>query len=249
MKRLKLLVLLVSFGYCSFGIPSTLAETENHITHGPILGRLSPNSIRIWARTARTGSFGVRYGLSPEELRLTSSIVSTRLEHDNTGWVVLSGLRANTKYFYELFLPQIQRPSGRRGSFKTLPDTADYVDSEVNPKGLFNFSFEFACGNNQTGVTGPALPTFKTMLERLKDKIHFAILNGDWLYETQREYKVDQWKAQVEASAAEVPQVLKVAPTLVGVWQNYNTFWIRAKIWFAGTGISRRSSPTTIMRS
>ena len=54
MKRLKLLVLLVSFGYCSFGIPSTLAETENHITHGPILGRLSPNSIRIWARTART---------------------------------------------------------------------------------------------------------------------------------------------------------------------------------------------------
>ena len=224
MPRFNLILLAACFCYCSSEVSFTLAETENHITHGPILGRLSPNSIRIWARTAWTGSFGVRYGLSPEELRSTSIVVSTRLEHDNTGWVELSGLRANTKYFYELFLPQIQRPSGRRGSFKTLPDSADYMDPELNPKGLFNFSFEFACGNDQTCVTGPSLPTFQTMLERLKDKIHFAILNGDWLYETQREYRMRQWTAQVDASPDEVPEVLKVAPTLVGVWQNYKHF-------------------------
>ena len=98
------------------------------------------------------------------------------------------------------------------------------MDPELNPKGLFNFSFEFACGNDQTCVTGPSLPTFQTMLERLKDKIHFAILNGDWLYETQREYRMRQWTAQVDASPDEVPEVLKVAPTLVGVWQNYKHF-------------------------
>ena len=224
MKRLDLPLVAVCFVYCGLGIAPAAAETENHITHGPILGRLSPNGIRIWARTAQTGSFGVRYGSSPEELRSTSPLVSTRLEHDNTGWVELSDLKANTKYSYELFLPQSQRPTGRRGSFKTLPDSADYVDPELNPKGLFNFSFEFACGNNQTSFPGPALPTFKTMLERLKDKIHFAILNGDWLYETQREYRMQQWTAQVDASPEEVPEVLKVAPTLVGVWQNYKHF-------------------------
>lgn len=99
-------------------------------------------------RTARTGSFGVRYCLASDVLSLTSRVVSTRLDHDNTGWVELSDLKAKTEYFYELFLPQSQRPSGCRGSFKTLPDSTDYVDPELNPKGLFNFSFEFACGNN-----------------------------------------------------------------------------------------------------
>ena len=28
-------------------------------------------------------------------------------------------------------------------------ETADYHDADLNPKGLFNFRFEFACGNNQ----------------------------------------------------------------------------------------------------
>lgn len=132
MPRFDLILLAACFCYCSSEVSFALAENENHITHGPILGRLSPNSIRIWARTARTGSFGVRYGLSPKEFRITGPVVSTQLEHDNTGWVVLSGLKANTKYFYHLFLPGSQRPTGRGGSFKTLPDTTDYVDPELN---------------------------------------------------------------------------------------------------------------------
>ena len=52
MKRLNLLFAAVCFGCCSLEIPHALAETENHITHGPILGHLSSQGIRIWARTA-----------------------------------------------------------------------------------------------------------------------------------------------------------------------------------------------------
>ena len=79
----------------------------------------------------------------------------------------------------------------RDGSFRTLPDSEEYIDSELNPQGLFNFSFEFACGNNQNlgHSIGPGLPTFGTMLNHIADDINFAILNGDWLYESQREFR------------------------------------------------------------
>ena len=199
---------------------------ENHLTHGPILGRVSSDGIGIWARSARTGRFAVRYGLGRESMDQLSLPVSTKLAHDNTGWVQLRGLKPNTKYFYELILPDVPGPTGRRGSFRTLPSAADVIDAELNPRGLFNFSFEFACGNNQNPghSIGPELPTFRTLLEKHRDEINFAILNGDWLYETQRSYRPQQWLAQVGRSNSDMPEVLQVAPSLVGVWQNYKHF-------------------------
>ncbi len=201
-------------------------DIANFVTHGPILGRLSAHGIGIWARTARTGRFAVEYGTSPQRLDQRSDVVMTRLDHDNTAWVHLRGLKPNTKYYYRIVLPDVPGPTGRGGSFTTLPDSKDYVDPELNPRGLFNFSFEFACGNNQNPAHsgGPALPAFATMLDQLKDRIHFAILNGDWLYEARRDYTVDQWLAQVERDREHLPAVLDVAPTLVGVWQNYKHF-------------------------
>jgi alkaline phosphatase D len=61
---------------------------------------------------------------------------------------------------------------------------------------LFNFRFEFACGNNQTPGQGdgPDNVAFKTMLDKLKGKIDFALLNGDWLYEDKRDHTVKEWR-------------------------------------------------------
>jgi alkaline phosphatase D len=224
--------------------PQARAANEQHITHGPILGRLSPHGIGVWARTYRPGTFAVRYGTDPRRLEQTTDPVQTKLDRDNTGWVHISGLEADTKYFYELFLPDAAGLRGRSGSFRTLPDSEERVDSELNPRGLFNFSFEFACGNNQNPGqgSGPGLPALATMHERLKDRIHFAILNGDWLYESQREFTPRQWLAQVDALRGDgetrgrgdggsngsterrLPQVVELAPTITGVWQNYKHF-------------------------
>jgi hypothetical protein len=96
---------------------------------------------------------------------------------------------------------------------------------------MFNFSFEFSFGNNQTpgqGI-GPAGPAFKTMLDRLRDRIHFAILNGDWLYEDRREHPVAAWRKQVGLGAGKLPRAVEVAPTLVGVWENYKVYLERGK--------------------
>ena len=161
--------------------PCVAEEELPHITTGPILGRLSAHGIGVWARTSREASFQVRYGLAQDEMDQISDPVPTRLDHDNTGWVHITGLKARTKYFYELVIPGSTVRTDRGGSFRTLPDGRDYVDRALNPEGLFNFSFEFACGNNQNlgHSIGPALPTFHTMLERIADDIDFAILNGD----------------------------------------------------------------------
>ena len=211
--------------------PCAAADELPHITTGPILGRVSSEGIGVWARTSRAGSFQVRYGLAPDALDQITDPVPTSLAHDNTGWVHITGLKPRTKYFYELVIPGSATSTDRGGSFRTLPDGRDSVDAELNPDGLFNFSFEFACGNNQNPghSVGPSLPTFGTMLDRIADDIDFAILNGDWLYEAQRGYKPSQWRAQVDCSAEGTPDVVRIAPAIVGVWENYKHFFRQAE--------------------
>ena len=82
------------------------AEPVNHITNGPVLGRLSSDGIGIWSRTVRSGQIAVRYGTSPDKLDTLSRPVKTRYEHDNTGWVHIKGLKSNTKYYYEMVIPE-----------------------------------------------------------------------------------------------------------------------------------------------
>jgi alkaline phosphatase D len=201
-------------------------QGSTYITHGPILGRLGAHEIGIWARTHRSGEFRVRYGLRQGHLDMLSEPVTTEVDHDNTGWAHITGLEADAEYYYQLVVGENEMPATlREGSFHTLPDPDEVRDPVYNPEGLFNFSFEFACGNSQSpSGLGPTLPTFKTMLERLPGKIDFAILNGDWLYEYDRDYPADQWLSAVGLSEGEAPHVVDVAPTITGVWQNYKSY-------------------------
>ena len=197
------------------------------ITHGPILGRLSHDGIGVWARTNITGEFFVLYGTSPERLDQRSRAVTTALEHDNTGWVHITGLKPNTRYYYRVATDS--QNNNPVGTFRTLPRGEDFRDAELNPAGLFNFRFEYACGNNQSpwNGAGHTVPAFKTMLEQLRDRIYFSVLNGDWLYEEQRMYRPGNWLAQVEAKPEQMPRILKIAPTIAGVWENYKLYLAR----------------------
>ena len=201
------------------------------ITHGPMLGRIGAHEISVWARTSRPGAFRVRYGLRPGKLDQESPPVPTRLEDDNAGSIRLTGLKSRSRYYYQVMAGDADAAQvGRGGSFRTLPDPDAVRDAEHNPKGLFNFSFEFACGNNQAPVGGdPRLLTYKTMLDKLRDKIDFSILNGDWLYEEKRDYSPQEWRNQVNLGSGELPRVVQLAPTIVGVWENYKVYLERGK--------------------
>ena len=87
MKRLVFLILLC-VSSVALGV-----ETEQHITHGPILGRLTDTSIGVWARTGHPGKFAVRYGLAPEALVQESNAVNTALASDCTAWIEIRNLK------------------------------------------------------------------------------------------------------------------------------------------------------------
>ena len=77
---------------------------------------------------------------------------------------------------------------------------------------------------------GPSLPTYDTLLRDVKDKVDFAILNGDWLYEEQRDYPLKSWLGQVGLAGADAaPRQVQIAPTIVGVWENYKAYLARGK--------------------
>ena len=43
---------------------------------------------------------------------------------------------------------------------------------------------------------GPNMPIYDTLNEQVADDVHFAIMNGDWLYEEDRDFPVHAWRAQ-----------------------------------------------------
>ena len=166
-----------------FGQNASKVEKLDGITNGPQLGRITSHSIKVWARTKQPGSFSVIYSVKSDlSDATTSTAVQTTWATDGTGVVELTNLKANTKYYYALVLDgkiADTRVNGKINSFLTLPDAKDYVDTELNPKGLFNFSFEIGTGNSQGRGKGTIAPTYATMLQNLKDHIYFQIQNGD----------------------------------------------------------------------
>src|SRR4030065_2434761 len=124
-------------------VPASAAP-EPGITHVPILGRLSHDGIGVWVRTSSPSRFRVTCRLK-HVCVAQSPFGETRLQNDNTGWVQGTGLKPNTTYDYEVMLDSGYWMNG--GSFTTLPDE-DTVRNPNNPSGLFNFSFEFGCGNH-----------------------------------------------------------------------------------------------------
>ncbi len=223
--------------HCLIGVAATLgylfcitsgASAENRITHGPILGRPGATHMSIWARTERSGQIHVKYGTDPGNLEFTSRAADTEILHDNTGVVHLSDLRPRTRYHYRVYVSDGQ-PS-EVGTFRTWPNAQLTRNDQYNPDGLFNFCFEFACGNNQTapqGATEVRQRTYETLLRDHADRLDFAILNGDWLYEEKRDYPLTAWVEQV--GDVDPPAQLARIPTIVGVWENYKLYLSRGR--------------------
>lgn len=197
------------------------AQAERTITHGPFLGHVEADAIHVWGRTRRPGRLQVLVGTQLGQLRPAAS-AETRLENDCSAWVRVSGLQSNTRYYL-----RFERSDETQvASFRTLPRPEDFADPETNPKGLFNFSFAFgSCAHQRPpNGLGAELFTYQNLNKRHADKTLFSIMNGDWLYEEKREYPVDEWRKQVGIDEAATPQILRLAPSLTGVWENYKLY-------------------------
>jgi alkaline phosphatase D len=222
------LLIIISLMTCGFVVAQIQVSANTPITHGPILGRLSHNGIGVWVRTQKPTAFTVFCTPESKDGEPIVTRGETAVDSDMTGWAHVTGLQQNTTYTYEIAFPKDNEQT-MCGSFTTLPHSDAYRHPELNPEGLFNFSFEFACGNHQGRGTFREKPTFKTMLDQLHDKIHFQIMNGDFLYEVpEREMSPDQWLTNNGLSSHDKPQYMDIIPTIVGVWENYKTYLSRS---------------------
>ena len=74
------------------------------ITHGPVLGQINTDSVRVWIRTAEPMDFTVAVSESLPFDGAAETKGKTAGSKDNTGWVTVKGLKPNTRYFYAVKL-------------------------------------------------------------------------------------------------------------------------------------------------
>jgi len=167
------------------------------LTHGPLLGRPTSNSMRVWVRTDKPAAFRVLYNTSlPLSTDASPSLDgATSADADNTGYVELEGLNANTRYYYGIITAtglidtrmEFDRPWP---SFRTLPDESSFSDPLNNKQGLFDFAFSIGCCARQKAAKDPEKfgiygnpPSFLNLFKRHADDVAFHIVNGDFTYE------------------------------------------------------------------
>ena len=165
--------------------------------------------------------------------------------------MLVQGLTPSTKYYYQVVAGDAAPPARPDGSFLTLPTADAYRNAQHNPKGLFNFRFEFGTGNNQRPAgEGPWPPAFKTMLEQLQDKVYFHIQNGDFIYEEKRDYRVEEWLAPGRPDGRRRPRGSSTSPRASSACgRTTSCTSSAARRWPPGIGTCRRSSRSTTTRS
>ena len=211
--------------YLSLSVSAQVHRDPIRLTHGPMLGKPTTDSVLVWGRTSEEGEFVVKYGLAENALDQTSQPATTKIGHDLTGFTQLSGLRGDTRYHYQIFVEG--NPHGLPGSFLTLPSKKESIHPEHNPEGLFNFRFEVGSCANQNPIhgIGHRAPVYENLNQDWADKTHFHIMNGDWLYEELRTYPAEAWRLTQGVNT--LPPVVENAPSIVGVWENYKLYMSR----------------------
>ena len=209
----------------SLSVSAQVHRDPIRLTHGPMLGKPTTDSVLVWGRTSEEGEFVVKYGLAEDALDQTSQPATTKIGHDLTGFTQLSGLKGDTRYHYQIFVEG--NPHGLPGSFLTLPSKEDSIHPKHNPDGLFNFRFEVGSCANQNPIhgIGHRAPVYENLNQDWANKTHFHIMNGDWLYEELRTYPAEAWRLTQGVNT--LPPVVENAPSIVGVWENYKLYMSR----------------------
>lgn len=219
--RAALAVLMFACG----GADARAERDPIRLTHGPMLGHVTEQSVRVWARTSEPGEFEVRFGTEPDQFNHVGPTAATHIDQDNTGVGQLTGLRPDTQYHYQVWVNG--RPQGLPGRFRTLPSAEQSRNDEYNPEGLFNFRFQIGSCANQNPLhgIGHRAPTYENLNRDWADRLHFHIMNGDWLYEELRTYPAEAWR--LVQGVDRLPRVVEVMPSIVGVWENYKLYQSR----------------------
>ncbi len=174
-----------------------LPYSTSGISHGPLLGGVTADAIRVWLRTRQATEFEVICDTQiPFGDSAKTVVGETTAATDLTASVTIDGLRPNTRYYYGIRIAGILadlRPDTDDPwpSFSTLPDETSFVDQTNNPDGLFNVTFAVGhCASQDPDRSGGqyvSTPAYDQIRRQHGDEVMFAIVNGDVIYEERRD--------------------------------------------------------------
>lgn len=177
--------------------PASMGQT---LTHGPILGAVSDEGIKVWARSDIPADYELRYSLSSGGSEFSGGAATLGPESDFTGVVSLAGLRASTDYDYRILLDGDEQFAG---TFTTLPPTG-------GPSTLtFAYGADFR----------PTFQPFNAFDQVILREPDFMILGGDNIYADldgsvrtksgyEAKYKENWSDAKFRAAQQQVPMFM-----------------------------------------
>jgi phosphodiesterase/alkaline phosphatase D-like protein len=179
------------------------------LTHGPLLGAITDNSVNIWLRAGGCAEAQIRVSTSADPLSETdaaTAVATLKKEHDYTAVLSFTNLQPDTTYHYIVLLddqPTLESNFPGQTTFRTFPQPEEEAGS-----------FSFAFGScfipevhgdeifkNLTGENSQVDPHFFLMIgdnvyvdEHIKDRN-----KKDWpvtesLLELYREAYRESWK-------------------------------------------------------
>ena len=99
-----------------------LQDKDVRLLHGPLVGSLTENSARIWLRTAKESAIKVEVSESVDFKTVKTVAQGKTLKaNDYTATIQLSGLVADTKYFYRMKIDGVEASCGFEQSFRSFP--------------------------------------------------------------------------------------------------------------------------------
>ncbi len=150
-----------------------------NILLGPLLGALSHNSAKIWARADSPAQMHAWLATKEDVYDDANYIGAADLlpENGNAGVLPIAGLRPDRQYFYAVNLQKKRPPKNDFHAFTTFP----------RPGTKKNFSFAFGSCFRAPKENGGE--TLVHLRELIKEKqLRFGLLLGDQIYADAAEY-------------------------------------------------------------
>lgn len=133
----------------------TLSSIANAatMTHGPSVGTVTSTSAKFFARTDAGASLDFEYSVNSNlASSVISSPVSTTSGSDYTGQVTVSGLSANTVYYYTPRVDGIRAFASPYATFKTAPAIGTDAEFKMGFITDFTIANTGSCSSIDSGV-------------------------------------------------------------------------------------------------
>jgi alkaline phosphatase D len=92
------------------------------LVHGPMLGAMTDTSARFWVRTADESTVTIHvFDNETVERPVQTAAAKSSQQKDFTTVVALSGLKPDTRYFYDVAINDAPAEKGARHAFRTFP--------------------------------------------------------------------------------------------------------------------------------